>query len=168
MRFLCAATTAPGATQALAAGLADCLVDGDLIVLSGDLGAGKTCFTQGLGAGLGIKQRITSPTFTLANAYEGRLGLNHLDVYRLNGVDEALDLDLAELAERGVTVIEWGEKLAPVLPAERLTIELRYPGLTGSDGELDRRVLRFALSGRSWIQRAGDLAEILQPWVTSC
>ena len=167
-RFLCAATAAPAATQALAAALADYLVDGDLIVLSGDLGAGKTCFTQGLGAGLGVRERITSPTFTLASVYDGRLRLNHLDVYRLDDVTQALDLDLSELAEQGVTVIEWGEKIAAVLPKDRLTIDFRYPPVTTSEVGLDQRTLRLLLAGPSWIRRTSVLAEALEQWTTSC
>lgn len=120
-------TAGPAETQDLAAALADVLVDGDLLVLTGDLGAGKTCFAQGLGRGLGIEDRITSPTFTLANTYRGRLTLHHLDVYRLNSVAETLDLGLAELLEDGVTVIEWGDRITEVLPADHLLVALRFP-----------------------------------------
>jgi tRNA threonylcarbamoyladenosine biosynthesis protein TsaE len=126
---LCASTTGPWATRALAAGLASCLQTGDLLVLTGDLGAGKTCFAQGLGAGLAVAEPITSPTFTLVSRYEGRLVLNHLDVYRLDDPSETTDLDLPELLEDGVTVIEWGERIHTVLPTQRLTIELRFPPL---------------------------------------
>ena len=126
---LCARTVDADGTRALAARLAGCLADGDLVVLTGDLGAGKTCFTQGLARGLDIDGPITSPTFTLVSEHRGRLALHHLDVYRLDHPDEALDLDLPELLERGVTVIEWGERIAAVLPDDRLTVELRYPDL---------------------------------------
>lgn len=119
----------------MAATLAEFLETGDLVVLTGDLGAGKTCFTQGLGAGLGVKGRITSPTFTLANQYHGRVLLHHLDVYRLDSVAETLDLDLPDLLESGVTVIEWGDKIREVLPADHLLVTLRYPDLdAGTDG----------------------------------
>jgi tRNA threonylcarbamoyladenosine biosynthesis protein TsaE len=113
----------------VAAILAELVETGDLVVLTGDLGAGKTCFTQGLGAGLGVNERITSPTFTLANQYRGRLLLHHLDVYRLDSVAETLDLDLPDLLESGVTAIEWGDKIGEVLPAEHLLVTLRYPDL---------------------------------------
>ncbi|MEL7158633.1 MAG: tRNA (adenosine(37)-N6)-threonylcarbamoyltransferase complex ATPase subunit type 1 TsaE, partial [Actinomycetota bacterium] len=112
---LCAASDGPATTRALAGAMATVLDDGDLLVLTGDLGAGKTCFTQGLGAGLGIEDRITSPTFTLVSEYRGRLDLHHLDVYRLDGPADTLDLDLHELAEDGVTVIEWGERIDAAL-----------------------------------------------------
>lgn len=147
-------TACPEQTKQVASGLADLLGDGDLIVLAGDLGAGKTCFTQGLGAALGIDERITSPTFTLANRYNGRLELNHLDVYRIEDLAETLDLDLPELLERGVTVIEWGEQIEPVLSADRLTIRLL---LGGSD---DDRELRFEAGTSRWRDRIDPLSSI--------
>ncbi len=129
MNRLRLATDGPEETRAVAAELATVLMDGDLLVLTGDLGAGKTCFAQGLGVGLGIEDRITSPTFTLANRYAGRLVLHHLDVYRLDTVGEAIDLGLPELLEDGVTVIEWGDRIDRVLPADHLLVTLRYPDL---------------------------------------
>ncbi len=147
-------TSCPAQTKQVAAELAALLADGDLLVLAGDLGAGKTCFTQGLGAGLGIEARITSPTFTLANRYEGRLELNHLDVYRIDDIAETLDLDLPELLEVGVTVIEWGEQIEPVLPADRLTLRL----LLG-DGDDDRE-LRFEPGSSHWGERLQPLTTI--------
>ncbi len=120
----------------MAAELSTVLADGDLLVLTGDLGAGKTCFTQGLGRGLGIEERLTSPTFTLANRYEGRLLLHHLDVYRLDSLAETVDLDLADLLEDGVTVIEWGDRITEVLPTDHLVVAIRYPDLpTAPAGE---------------------------------
>ncbi len=147
-------TSCPAQTKQVAAELADLVSEGDLIVLAGDLGAGKTCFTQGLGAGLGIDGRITSPTFTLANRYQGRLELNHLDVYRIDDIGETLDLDLPELLESGVTVIEWGEQIEPVLPVDRLTLRL----LLG-DGDDDRE-LRFEPGSDRWADRLASLATI--------
>lgn len=130
-------TTDPADTQAVAAKLSTVLADGDLLVLTGDLGAGKTCFTQGLGRGLGIDDRITSPTFTLANRYHGRLLLHHLDVYRLDSLAETMDLGLGELLEDGVTVIEWGDRIGEVLPVDHLVVALRYPDPSpDSDAEL--------------------------------
>lgn len=120
-------TASPAQTRALAAALSGALVDGDLLVLTGDLGAGKTCFTQGLAAGLGIDDRVTSPTFTLANRYEGRLVLNHVDLYRLDGPADVESLGLFELLEDGVTVIEWGDKIETLLPPDLLVVALRYP-----------------------------------------
>ncbi len=173
-------TAGPEQTQELAAALATVLVDGDLLVLTGDLGAGKTCFTQGLGRGLGIEDRITSPTFTLANRYHGTLTLHHLDVYRLESSAESLDLGLTELLEDGVTVIEWGDKIDDVLPEDRLVIALRYPEpesetertdppstehdfdeLVLAEREIELRSASEAGHDR-WADR--DLATVLAPW----
>ncbi|MCP3912418.1 MAG: tRNA (adenosine(37)-N6)-threonylcarbamoyltransferase complex ATPase subunit type 1 TsaE [Actinomycetia bacterium] len=173
---LCAETLDQTATQAMAAALAGQLVDGDLILLSGDLGAGKTCFVQGLGQALDVTEQITSPTFTLISIYHGRVRLNHLDVYRLDDPHQILDLDLPELAEHGITVIEWGEKIGPALPPERLTIEFRYqqvdePGSQvpdGGDGAGDRRDLELILAGGPWLDRAEGLRAVLEPWLVPC
>lgn len=150
------------ATQDLAAALAGILVDGDLLVLSGDLGAGKTTFAQGLGRALGITDRITSPTFTLANRYEGSLTLNHLDVYRIEELADTLDLDLPELLEEGVTVIEWGEQILPVLGDDFLLIRLR-----NHETDDDRRILEIEPSGARWLGRFGALVEAVEDW-TPC
>lgn len=147
----------PDRTAELAADLADLVEVGDLLILTGDLGAGKTRFTQGLGAGLGVEQRITSPTFTLANRYEGRLLLHHLDVYRLDSVAETLDLDLPDLLESGLTVIEWGDQIVEVLPPDHLVVALRFP--EPADEHLDTdRVIEFTANGRSWTDRLHTFA----------
>lgn len=155
-----ARTSGPNDTQRLAAAVADLLQDGDLLVLSGDLGAGKTCFTQGIGRALGIDQRITSPTFTLANHYEGRLDLNHLDVYRIEHLSDSLDLDIPELLESGVTVIEWGEQLAPELPASHLKLKLFIDGPTE-----DHRRLTFQSDGEAWADRWDALVAAIEEWI---
>ena len=102
--MLHARTRSVEATRQVAAALEPLLRPGDVILLSGDLGAGKTAFVQGLAAALGVKEQVTSPTFTLAASYEGRLRLHHLDVYRLDNLAEVLDLDLPELLEDHVSV----------------------------------------------------------------
>jgi len=166
------ATSSPRDTQALAAVLSEHLVVGDLVVLAGDLGAGKTCFAQGLGAGLGVTERMTSPTFTLVNRYEsGRLELHHLDVYRLDDIAETLDLDLPELLEVGITVIEWGEEINEVLPVDHLTVRLRYPELPdsaddadGSDVSDDVRLIELDAGGPDWAKRLTTLAPSIEPW----
>ena len=108
-----ARTDGVDATRALAGALAELLEPGDVLLLAGELGAGKTAFTQGLGAGLGIDEQITSPTFTLARHYEGRIALHHVDVYRLERFSEMQDIGVAELLDTGgVPVIEWGHAIA--------------------------------------------------------
>ncbi len=142
------ATASAAATQAVAAGLAALARAGDLIVLSGDLGAGKTAFTQGFGRALGVTAPITSPTFTLANRYEGDLTVNHLDVYRLEHIDEVRDLGLHELVDdRSVTLIEWGDAIVGALPGGYLEIRLQL-----GDGP-DDRVLEFRTVGPDWAAR---------------
>lgn len=162
------ATSSPQDTQALAAALSEHLVVGDLIVLAGDLGAGKTCFAQGLGAGLGVVERMTSPTFTLVNRYEsGRLELHHLDVYRIDDITETLDLDLPELLEVGVTVIEWGEEIDQVLPVDHLTVRLRYPDLTADDSfDEDARQIRLEAGGPGWSERLRMITPTIERWIT--
>ena len=109
--------------------------------------------------GLGVTEQVTSPTFILARSYEGRLRLHHLDVYRLDHLQEAEDLGLAELVDdRGVTLIEWGDVIAPTLPAEHLEVRLAYGA--GSDD----RTLRLAAAGRSWGERADALRRLISGW----
>jgi len=175
-------TSGPAETQAVAQALATVLGDGDLLVLTGDLGAGKTCFTQGLGRGLGIEDRITSPTFTLANRYHGRLTLHHLDVYRLESVAETMDLGLTELLEDGVTVIEWGDRIDDVLPVDHLRVTLSYPPVStaGSDdfdgsrhsasddpamNEREIEISAPSNTGSRWSHR--DLGSLFSRWVAA-
>ncbi|SVE24973.1 uncharacterized protein METZ01_LOCUS477827, partial [marine metagenome] len=110
----------------VATALAGLVRAGDLLVLCGDLGAGKTVFAQGFGRALGVTAPITSPTFTLANRYQGEeLTVHHLDVYRLAHIDEVRDLGLHELVDdRSVTVIEWGDAIAGALPGGYLEVRL--------------------------------------------
>ena len=120
--------TAPTADDMRALGerLADDLCAGDLVVLTGDLGAGKTTFVQGVAAGLGAPGPVLSPTFVIARIYRGgRLPLVHVDAYRLGSRVEVDDLDLdADLAE-SVTVVEWGDGLVDALAADRIVIAIR-------------------------------------------
>lgn len=150
--------TSVDATRELGAAVAAVAQPGDLLLLVGDLGAGKTAFTQGFAQGLGIDEPVTSPTFTLARTYEGRLKLNHLDVYRLERVAEAEDLGLGELMEDGVTIIEWGDTIAAALPADYL--ELRF--LFG-DGD-EERTLSLRMVGPTWPARQRSLAAALERW----
>lgn len=146
------ATRSPADTATLAHALGTSARPGDVWVLSGDLGAGKTTFTKAFGAGLGVAEHITSPTFTLAREYDGRLRLHHLDVYRLDSVEESLDLALPELLESGgVVVIEWGGTIRSALPPNYCDLQIIF-----GDGDDDRR-LEFRLVGDSWAARQAEI-----------
>jgi tRNA threonylcarbamoyladenosine biosynthesis protein TsaE len=112
-------------TQAFGRELAALLRAGDLVVLAGPLGAGKTALTQGIGAGLGVQGPVTSPTFVLARVHRGgRLPLVHVDAYRLGSMADVDDLDLDATAADAVTVVEWGHGLVEQLADEHLVVEL--------------------------------------------
>lgn len=152
-------TSSAQETRDVAAVVAGHIAADDLLLLTGDLGAGKTAFTQGFAAALGVTEPVTSPTFTLANVYRGRLEINHLDVYRLQHLDEVMDLGLSELLDSGaVTLVEWGDTIRSELPAEYL--EIRF--LMG-DGDDDRR-LEFFMIGPRWRSRERVLSEAVSPW----
>lgn len=119
----------PAETQALGAELGRRLGPGSVVALVGELGAGKTCFLQGLARGLGVTTPVTSPTFVLITHHRGRLPLHHVDAYRTESFTEALELGLEELMEGdGVTAIEWADKLGPLLPVRTVTVTIRGVG----------------------------------------
>lgn len=152
-------TAAVDQTRLLAGAVAGLVDDGDLLVLLGDLGAGKTAFTQGFAAALGVEAAVTSPTFTLANRYQGRLVVNHLDVYRLSDLAEARDLAIPELLEHGVTLVEWGRLILPALPGDRLDVHITF-------GERDDdRIIEFRSVGDRWSGLLDGLRAAVQPWV---
>src|SRR5882672_5943360 len=102
---------------------------GDVVALSGELGAGKTVFVQGLVRALGVTSGATSPTFVLVNEYRGRLPVHHVDAYRTETLTELLDLGLDELfSGDGVTVVEWADKLLPLLPAHAIHVHIEGVG----------------------------------------
>ncbi|MDO8476922.1 MAG: tRNA (adenosine(37)-N6)-threonylcarbamoyltransferase complex ATPase subunit type 1 TsaE [Candidatus Rokubacteria bacterium] len=112
-------------TQALGARLGRRLGRGDVVGCIGPLGAGKTCFLQGLARGLGVMTDVTSPTFVLVNQYRGRLTLYHVDAYRTGSLTELVDLGLEEMLHgEGVTVVEWADKLLPLLPPRTVTVTI--------------------------------------------
>jgi tRNA threonylcarbamoyladenosine biosynthesis protein TsaE len=117
------------ATRALAAGIARRATPGTVIALTGELGAGKTCFVQGLAAGLGVNGPVTSPTFVLIAEHAGRLPLYHVDLYRTESLEEIRGLGLEELLDGGgVTAIEWAEKAEPLLPSHTIHVKLQGVG----------------------------------------
>ena len=137
-------------TRAIGARVAELLRPGDLLVLSGDLGAGKTTFTQGLGAGLGVRGDVTSPTFVISRVHPSLVGgpaLVHVDAYRIGGLAELDDLDLDASLDEAVTVVEWGTGIAESLAEDRLEVEiLRAHGAEAGEA----RTLRITGVGPRW------------------
>ena len=141
-------------THALGVRLAAVLRAGDLVILSGDLGAGKTTFTQGLGEGLKVRGQITSPTFVISRVHPSLAGgpaLVHVDAYRLGGIEELDDLDLDTSLDEAVTVVEWGEGVAEGLADTRLEVTLTRARGDDPHGESDPRHVRFTPVGARWI-----------------
>ena len=139
----------PEETRALGAELARLLRAGDLVVLVGPLGAGKTALTQGIGTGLGVAEPVTSPTFVIARVHRGgRVPLVHVDAYRLDAVADVDDLDLDASTAESVTVVEWGQGLVEQLADEHLEVRL-------DRRDDDVRTARLVPHGRGWEQRLG-------------
>jgi tRNA threonylcarbamoyladenosine biosynthesis protein TsaE len=156
--MIVARTASAAATVELGHALAELARPTDVILLSGDLGAGKTTFSQGFGRGLGIDEQITSPTFTLVRSYTGRLDLHHLDVYRLD-LAEVADLGLNEVVDdESVTLIEWGDVVVPLLGKDHLEIRI-----TLGDAD-DERIFRVEANG-TWAARTRALRSALAPWL---
>jgi tRNA threonylcarbamoyladenosine biosynthesis protein TsaE len=146
-------------TQAVAARLADLARPGDLILLEGDMGAGKTAFVQGFAGALGVHDPVTSPTFTLAHEYQGRLLVHHLDVYRLERLSETVDLALSELLDGdGVTLVEWGDAVLPALPPDYLELRFTF----GAEADDRRITVRYV--GPTWAARWTELATATEAW----
>jgi len=146
-------------TKEMAAVVAEHVRPGDLLLLVGDLGAGKTTFAQGFARALGVEEAVTSPTFTLARTYPGRLSMHHVDVYRLERMSEVGDLALGELIDsNGVTLIEWGDAIAPVLGSDYLEVRMVFGA-----GDDDRR-LELTAYGQRWSARSRAVAEAAARW----
>jgi len=133
-------TSSPAETERLGEALASQLEIGDVLVLTGPLGAGKTCFVQGLARGLEVRGRVRSPSFTLVNEYKGRVPLWHLDLYRLDHADDTLGLE--EAIDRAVVAVEWGEKLPSRWRAEALELTFER------EADEVRRISASATGGR--------------------
>ena len=116
-------------TRAAGERLGRTLGPGDVVALTGDLGAGKTCFVQGLARGLGARIWATSPTFVLVNEYRADLPIHHVDAYRVAGPDELIDIGVLELIDGdGVTLIEWADKVAALLPGRAIHVAIEGVG----------------------------------------
>lgn len=148
-------TCGEAATQACGQSLAALLRPGDVLLLSGDLGAGKTQLTKGIGHGLGVAEPVTSPTFNILLVHEGRIPLYHLDLYRLNDAEELVDLDYYATVEGdGVAVVEWGDRFAEAAPADGVTVEIHIIG----DDERRLDVAALGTRGR----------ELATAWAEAC
>jgi tRNA threonylcarbamoyladenosine biosynthesis protein TsaE len=120
-------TTSPEETEALAAELAGRLATGDVVTVSGELGSGKTTFVRGACRALGVRERVTSPTYTVGHRYHGEHGeVSHLDLYRFEGVSAAEWGDLEPYFDNAIAFVEWPEAGAGVLPAPRFTVRLHH------------------------------------------
>jgi tRNA threonylcarbamoyladenosine biosynthesis protein TsaE len=168
-RELHLATYSPVATQKLAATVAGALRPGDVVSLTGELGAGKTCFVQGAAEALGVAERVTSPSFLLRREYAAQIPIVHLDIYRLDTLQQVIDIGYDELVDRArVTFIEWGDAMSPLLPASYLEVDFRLgdPSNTFDDEEADAEERKVTLRARGdeWARRLAALAADLQPW----
>ena len=149
-------TESPEETQRLGIRLGRLAQPGDLFMLVGGLGAGKTCLTQGIAWGLDIAGYATSPTFVVMNQYMGRLPLYHIDLYRLDSIEEVVDLGLDDyLYGNGVCVVEWADKAMNVLPPEHLLVEINYISDTV-------RNLTLNPSGQHYIEMLSQLKQGLK------
>lgn len=147
-------------TLGIAAVLADLACEGDVILLAGEMGSGKTAFAQGFGRALGVTEPITSPTFTLVHSYDtGGVTLHHADLYRLEQLSEVAELALAELAEfHGVVLVEWGDVVESVF-GDHVVVELEPI----ADDLIARRV-RISAAGATWASRWQALMAATEPW----
>lgn len=185
MTVLSLRTTGAQDTRGLAAAVGSALRPGDVVSLTGELGAGKTCFVQGAARALGVTQRVTSPSFLLRRDYSGQVPVMHMDVYRLERLQEVVDLGLEEAGDgQRITFIEWGDAMSPLLPADHLEVELLLAPLgpvdegsaggPGSDqgclqdqswdGD-EVRLVRLRAKGDDWRRRMPQLAARLAAWI---
>jgi tRNA threonylcarbamoyladenosine biosynthesis protein TsaE len=152
-------TNAAADTKAVGRAIAPLVRAGDVLILAGELGTGKTVLTQGLAEGLDVRDAVTSPTFTLVHHYEGRLPFFHLDVYRLERLAELTELGIDELLDAGgLVVVEWGDVVASELPVDRLEVRLGF----GPDD--DDRTIELTASGTRWPARWRTLGEATEGW----
>ena len=166
-------------THAIAAAVAELCRPGDLIVLAGEMGAGKTAFAKGFGTALGVTEPITSPTFTLVHTYDiapdlghGAKTLHHADLYRLDRITEVADLALEELAEyQGIVLVEWGD-VAGALFGDHLVVHLESDVLADDELDVDddaalvdpARLIEISASGANWAPRWSRLVDACETY----
>lgn len=158
MTALILETDGATATQACGQMLAPLLQAGDVLLLSGDLGAGKTQLTKGIAAGLGVLEPVTSPTFNILLVHQGRLPLYHFDLYRLEDAGQLEDLDyFATLEADGVSIVEWGDRFPEAAPLDGVAVDIRI------QGDEQRLLTVTSLSERgitlasAWIRACGNI-----------
>ena len=164
----------PDETAAIGRSIAALLVPGDVVVLSGPLGAGKTRLVQGIAEGLGVTGRVTSPTFVIVRRHAGRMPLVHVDAYRLSEARDLLGLDDDVLADDVITCIEWGGNVEDALPADWLDCDLIVAAAAatatsvedGLDDDTSRTIV-IAAHGPSWTGRSARLAVALAGHTTT-
>jgi len=142
-------------TESVGAALGQFLREGDLVALGGDLGAGKTTFVKGVARALGVRHPVTSPTFTIVQEYDGPVPIAHVDIYRLQRVQELHDLGLEEMLDDRVVLVEWGDVVAPLLPPERVDVQLTI------GDEPDTRTIDIVALGPDWTERRDALHDAL-------
>ncbi len=150
----------PDDTRAVGEAIASLLVPGDAVALTGELGAGKTTLVQGATRALGVTSAVASPTFTLVREYRGRIPVAHVDVYRLERLQDVVDLGLEEMIEEGdVLFVEWGDAVEGLLPESHLRVELT----TAGPGTEARRIVVEGF-GPAWATRWERLEHVIERW----
>lgn len=145
-----------GATEALGEALAPLLAANDVLLLSGDLGAGKTQLVKGIARGLGVAEPVTSPTFNILLVHEGELSLNHLDLYRLESAEQLEDIDYwGTLESGGVSAVEWGDRFADAMPADGLLVRITITGDESRELVLEPLGARGRVLASAWARVAG-------------
>jgi tRNA threonylcarbamoyladenosine biosynthesis protein TsaE len=148
-----AVTRSADETLSLAAAVGELLRAGDVVSVAGDLGAGKTVFARGVARALGVSKPVVSPSFTIVREYDGRVPLVHVDVYRIDTIQELHDLGFEEVVrDDAVTLVEWGDVIDALLPRQRLDVRLNLRG-----GGEDERDVELVGHGPAWYERAPDL-----------
>jgi tRNA threonylcarbamoyladenosine biosynthesis protein TsaE len=151
-------TRSPEETARLAERIGSLLYAGDVVVLAGELGSGKTLFAKGIARALGITEPVVSPSFTIVREYDGTLPLVHVDVYRLDHLQELHDIGFDDLVGvDAVTIVEWGDRVGSMLPAERLEVSL-----VADASDDDTRLVQLDAHGRAWNRRRDALAALIE------
>jgi tRNA threonylcarbamoyladenosine biosynthesis protein TsaE len=165
-RTLELATDSAEETRAVGRAVAPLLGSGDVVSLTGDLGAGKTTFVQGAASGLEVHEPVLSPTFTLLREYQGTFRVYHLDVYRLDRLQDVLDLGFEEVLDRGgIVFVEWGDVIDALLPESHLQVEIDLAAQDqGLVEEESARRLLVSASGEAWDGRWPRLVEATERW----